>query len=267
MQDSLLEQQVRAAFKKSFSNEKEFSAWHFLAFKSCGSSMDEARKLLESRSELTRALVITQNQESGRGRQGRVWLGAKEALLATYLFSLPLPVEQIQCAPLLVGLTLSELCDELGVETYLKWPNDLLSKDGKKLAGILIELIQSAGRNYLSIGIGLNIFGEPLSEAASFQSLGVSNIPPLSELSAKLAKRLEDAFSLLEREGFKKTKERWLNKALGLRTLINTKQAESIVSGTFEGISEQGYLLLRDLATGELRQISSGDIEIICASR
>lgn len=262
MQDSLLEQQVSAAFKKSFSNEQEFSAWHFLAFKSCGSSMDEARKLLESRPELTRALVITQNQESGRGRQGRVWLGAKQALLATYLFSLPLSVEQIQCAPLLVGLTLSELCDELGLETYLKWPNDLLSKDGKKLAGILIELIQSAGKNYLSIGIGLNILGEPLSEAASFQSLGLSNIPTLADLSALLAKRLEVALSLLERDGFKNIKERWLKRAWRLGEQINTKQGEKVISGIFEGISEQGYLMLRDKETAELRLISSGDILI-----
>src|SRR6185503_7282102 len=40
-----------------------------------------------------------------------------------------------------------------GVQVSLKWPNDLLARDGRKLAGILAE---SAGTAVV-VGVGLNV--------------------------------------------------------------------------------------------------------------
>jgi BirA family biotin operon repressor/biotin-[acetyl-CoA-carboxylase] ligase len=55
---------------------------------------------------------------------------------------------------LLTGVALAESVEEVsGVRTSLKWPNDLLAIDGRKLAGILAEASGTA----VVIGVGLNV--------------------------------------------------------------------------------------------------------------
>jgi BirA family biotin operon repressor/biotin-[acetyl-CoA-carboxylase] ligase len=55
---------------------------------------------------------------------------------------------------LLVGVALAESVGEVtGVRASLKWPNDLLAGDGRKLAGILAESSGTA----VVVGVGLNV--------------------------------------------------------------------------------------------------------------
>src|ERR671927_127869 len=55
---------------------------------------------------------------------------------------------------LLTGVALAESVGEVtGVRTSLKWPNDLLALDGRKLAGILAETSGTA----VVVGVGLNV--------------------------------------------------------------------------------------------------------------
>jgi BirA family biotin operon repressor/biotin-[acetyl-CoA-carboxylase] ligase len=56
--------------------------------------------------------------------------------------------------PLLTGVALAEAVREVtGVLSSLKWPNDLLAGDGRKLAGILAE----ANGPAVVVGVGLNV--------------------------------------------------------------------------------------------------------------
>ena len=56
--------------------------------------------------------------------------------------------------PLLAGVALAEAVGEVtGVRASLKWPNDLLAADGRKLAGILAESSGTA----VVVGVGLNV--------------------------------------------------------------------------------------------------------------
>jgi BirA family biotin operon repressor/biotin-[acetyl-CoA-carboxylase] ligase len=56
--------------------------------------------------------------------------------------------------PLLTGVALAESVAEItGVLPSLKWPNDLLARDGRKLAGILAESTGTA----VVVGVGLNV--------------------------------------------------------------------------------------------------------------
>ena len=54
------------------------------------------------------------------------------------------------------GIAIVGILRELGLQMFLKWPNDLLHK-GKKLGGILTELTSQDAENYaFNIGIGIN---------------------------------------------------------------------------------------------------------------
>ena len=60
--------------------------------------------------------------------------------------------------PLLVGVALVEaLRDTTGVALELKWPNDLLAPDGRKVAGILVERIDDALGPRAVVGFGVNV--------------------------------------------------------------------------------------------------------------
>lgn len=103
--------------------------------------------------------LVAEAQTAGRGRRGRNWYSPFGASL---YFSMYWRLEQgIQSAmglSLVVALAVVRLLkQQYQLDAKVKWPNDVYV-DGKKLAGILVELAGQAhaGCNVI-IGIGLNI--------------------------------------------------------------------------------------------------------------
>jgi BirA family transcriptional regulator, biotin operon repressor / biotin---[acetyl-CoA-carboxylase] ligase len=100
-------------------------------------------------------VLVAEYQETGRGRLDRVWTSPPRAGLTLSLLLRPdVPAARRGWLPLLTGVALAEAVREVtGVLSSLKWPNDLLAGDGRKLAGILAESNGPA----VVVGIGLNV--------------------------------------------------------------------------------------------------------------
>jgi BirA family biotin operon repressor/biotin-[acetyl-CoA-carboxylase] ligase len=92
---------------------------------------------------------------TGRGRLDRVWTSPPRAGLTLSMLLRPdVPAARRGWLPLLTGVALAESVRGVtGVQVSLKWPNDLLAADGRKLAGILAE---SSGPAVV-VGVGLNV--------------------------------------------------------------------------------------------------------------
>ncbi|MBK0332146.1 biotin--[acetyl-CoA-carboxylase] ligase [Brachybacterium sp. MASK1Z-5] len=123
------------------------------------STQDAARDLLRS-GEQPPLAVLTRDQRSGRGRLGRPWstpLGGGLALtLARRSGTDPAARSWY---PLVAGLGALEAlrgATGAGDGIGLKWPNDLLTADGRKLGGILLE---GDGSDHVLVGIGVNLAG------------------------------------------------------------------------------------------------------------
>ena len=101
------------------------------------------------------SVLVAEHQGAGRGRLDRVWTSPPRAGITVSLLVRPdVPAARRGWLPLLTGVALAESVGEVtGVRTSLKWPNDLLALDGRKLAGILAEV---AGRAVV-VGVGLNV--------------------------------------------------------------------------------------------------------------
>jgi BirA family transcriptional regulator, biotin operon repressor / biotin---[acetyl-CoA-carboxylase] ligase len=101
------------------------------------------------------AVFVAEHQVAGRGRLDRVWTSPPRAgLTVSFLLRPDVPAARRGWLPLLTGVALAEAVGEVtGVRASLKWPNDLLALDGRKLAGILAE---SSG-NAVVVGVGLNV--------------------------------------------------------------------------------------------------------------
>jgi BirA family biotin operon repressor/biotin-[acetyl-CoA-carboxylase] ligase len=107
------------------------------------------------------AVLVAEEQSEGRGRLGRTWSApARSGIFFSVLLrpGRDVPTERWGWLPLLTGVALATaLARAAGVDTSLKWPNDLLvSVDGeeRKAGGILAE---RSGDDAVIVGIGLNV--------------------------------------------------------------------------------------------------------------
>ncbi|MFH8464423.1 biotin--[acetyl-CoA-carboxylase] ligase [Streptomyces sp. NPDC017991] len=105
-------------------------------------------------------VLIAEEQDAGRGRLDRRWTApARSGLFFSVLLKpTGVPVERWGWLPLLAGVAMATgLSRSAGVDTALKWPNDLLvTVEGaeRKVGGILAE---RAGADAVVVGIGINV--------------------------------------------------------------------------------------------------------------
>jgi BirA family biotin operon repressor/biotin-[acetyl-CoA-carboxylase] ligase len=86
-------------------------------------------------------VVVAGHQSAGRGRLGRRWEApAGTNLLVSILLRPDLPAEHRHLAAAVVALAAAEAAEDLtDLRLGVKWPNDLLAPDGRKVAGVLAE--------------------------------------------------------------------------------------------------------------------------------
>lgn len=112
------------------------------------------------RSHLAPMLFVTGNQTSGRGRGTNTWSNTNGALLSSWSFHAQKAPQPI-LAPL-AGLAVFRSCVKVWPKLTwsMKAPNDIYVGD-KKIAGLLIETIQSGNERRVIVGLGLNVFSFP----------------------------------------------------------------------------------------------------------
>ena len=104
-------------------------------------------------------VLAAEEQSAGRGRMGRTWVSPPRAALTFSLLVRPatVPPARRGWLPLLAGVAVASAVTAVtGVQTRLKWPNDVLAGPAK-LAGILAE----AAGDAIVVGVGLNVSAEP----------------------------------------------------------------------------------------------------------
>ena len=205
-----------------------------------------------------------ERQTAGRGRLGRAWQDGEGNLQASTLIRLRSGDPAVSGLGLLIGVALHDALSGLAPDTglSLKWPNDLMAGypgAGAKLAGILLERIGEA----VIVGVGVNIARAPAVEGRLTAAL--ADLPGGCDISVDtvmtaLADSLDHWLARWRTEGFAPLRDAWLAAAhpLGTRLAVHSG-TESRVEGVFEGVAEDGALLLR-LEDGTRQVIHSGDV-------
>jgi BirA family biotin operon repressor/biotin-[acetyl-CoA-carboxylase] ligase len=227
-------------------------------------STNEEAKRLAAAGESGPIWISAARQTAGRGRRGRSWQSPTGNLAATLMLRPGKPAGT--CAQLSF-VTAIATRDALAIfapssELCVKWPNDVLA-GGRKIAGILLESASQgdASPPWLAIGIGMNLATHPEDTefpATSLAALGALPPPPddaLLHLAANFAKWYE----VWRAEGFGTIRDAWLARAAGLGGRIRARLAHEEASGVFEGIDENGALLLR-AAGGRVRAIPAAEV-------
>jgi len=210
-------------------------------------------------------LLVAALQNAGRGRAGRSWLSEPGASLT---FSLAWPFRQTPQAllglPLAVGVVLAETLAALDVPVQLKWPNDVL-RNGRKLAGILVETAVQDQTTWAVIGIGLNLLMPQELEARIGQRAADATWLAQMDrnvLLGSLLNSLADGMEQFSAQGFAAYSARWnsLHAFSGQRVNL-IDQGRILAQGTALGVNQQGCLLLQD-EQGGVSPVMVGDVSL-----
>ncbi len=102
-------------------------------------------------------VVVAEHQSAGRGRLDRSWQSPpRSAAIFSVVLRPVVPLEHWPWLPLLTGYTIGKALRAEGYDVGVKWPNDLLLGD-RKIAGILVERIDTPDGPAAVVGVGLNV--------------------------------------------------------------------------------------------------------------
>lgn len=145
--------------------------------------------LLKSGELVHGTVILADEQTAGRGQRGSEWQseGGSNLIFSVFVEYDNLAVEHQTSIHHWVALSVQQLLAESGINSKIKWPNDLLV-NSKKIAGILIEnqLTHSCVKSSI-IGIGLNVnqtnFGD--LNATSMRNV-IGEFKPIKEIAFQL---------------------------------------------------------------------------------
>ncbi len=202
------------------------------------------------------AALRARRQTAGRGRLGRVWeAGADDALLLSVLLRPALPAGRLGLVALAAAVATREVCASAGADLGIKWPNDLLAPDGRKVAGILAEAEHHGGRVAVVLGIGVNVRAAPpgLPSACLAELGGAVDVDTLAAaLTAAVVwwtdRLVGDPSAVLGawRAG---------SVTLGRRVVVDGVEGQAV------DVDPDGALRLR-LADGAERRVVAGDVAL-----
>ena len=199
------------------------------------------------------AWVLSYEQTAGVGRRGRAWSTQSGNFAATYITATTEPPAQIALRSFVASLALYDALVSVGVKAAdlsLKWPNDVLLKDGK-LAGILLETSRIADVTYMSVGIGVNLqsvteTGKIEASAAAPRSLSNDadlDVTPEAFLDA-LAPAFKTREAQMQTDGFASLRADWLDLAARLGEQITARTPTEEIKGVFTTLDETGAVIL-----------------------
>jgi BirA family biotin operon repressor/biotin-[acetyl-CoA-carboxylase] ligase len=196
-------------------------------------------------------LVTAAAQSAGRGRQGRHWSAPPgSSLLMSLVLRWPASDRSPTLLPLVAAVA---VCDAVGPDARIKWPNDILLGDGK-LAGILVEGRPQQGWAVLGIGVNVAVRTEelpaPLRALAATLGQGRETIEPfLAELLAALTRRLEEP------------RDRVLDAWRERDALRGREIAWAGGRGSADGVDAEGHLLV-ELPDGAQIALAAGEVHL-----
>lgn len=249
---------------------------------SAGSTNTELARRVRAGEAAEGTVLVAEEQSKGRGRLDRQWSAPpRSGIFFSVVLTPRAPMERWGWLTLLAGVaTASALSRSAGVDTALKWPNDLLvtvSGEERKFGGILAERAVTdseptggaagAGRASVVLGIGLNVSLEaeelPVPTAGSLTLAGAQGSDRDPLLRAVL-RSLEQWYERWNAADGDPVDSRLMEAyAAGCVTLGRTVRAElpggGELVGEAEAVDSEGQLVLAT-GQGERRPVAAGDI-------
>lgn len=220
-------------------------------------------------------VVIAEYQTAGRGRHLRRWVSPPgSGLCLSFAYTFGEMPRQMSSLTLAIGVAVTNMLKHLGAgEVGLKWPNDIVARDGK-MGGILTE-VQGRGDGELTVvtGVGLNLDLPAGSENAIESDWArrpvdaksvIQPLPAPEVIVAATTDSLFEAMQKFAQHGFPGFAADWAQHDWLLNRAVTVDLPDRQISGIATGVDADGALLVD---TGKVvTRVISGSI-VMAGSR
>ena len=229
-------------------------------------NLEAARRAREGAAE--GLCIVAREQTAGRGRLGRQWLSPRNA--GIYCSILLRPQFEQNLWPVITLMSAVVVHEALlaacGLQTDIKWPNDILH-DEKKLCGILAEIVATPAGRAVIVGIGINMTNNSFPPELIATATSVSAATGRSANFDKVLTELQECFA---------NRYRQLNRPQGAGDILAAwsqlssyaegkeiviKDFDTEFRGKTRGLTGKGALRV-ETESGEVRIVRAGDVSL-----
>lgn len=232
-------------------NNPEFFIEHLGTIDSTNNFVrSEAVRLWSLAGDAKAVVVYADAQTAGRGQRGNAWQAQAGANLLMTIMVCPvtLPVVSQFALSQAVALSVRTAMGYLGIDTMLKWPNDIYVAN-RKLAGILVELDYSGSLvEQAIIGVGLNVNQEQFADMDKIpvsMKMLTGEIYSIDEVLAVLLDSFSYYYSLLEKGDYTSLAADYKRHLLGCGKVMRYRDGVSLFDATIVGVEGDGRICLR----------------------
>jgi BirA family biotin operon repressor/biotin-[acetyl-CoA-carboxylase] ligase len=155
---------------------------HFNSIASTQTYLKDNLELLKEKDD--DILISASEQSAGLGQRGNQWDNYANNITLSFTLE---PQRVATLTPLEIGiLVISFIKKKFNQDLFLKWPNDIITSEGKKCGGILCQYIDSST---VIVGVGINLgkFFVPLNNQYRH---GLASVDQNLEISSQDQERI-----------------------------------------------------------------------------
>lgn len=238
-----------------------------LRFDSIGSTNTEAAN--HARHGADEGLcVIARQQTAGRGRFSRTWSSGEDSGLYFSIVLRPtIDFRYLSLVTLMAGVAVHDSLEEFGVDSDIKWVNDLLVND-RKIGGILAETVDAPAGLAVVVGIGVNLTSESLPDEIALTATSIKaetgQLVSADSLAEVLTRYLAYFYDIFRQAGGSaEIIKLWRDRSSYFSGKhVRVAVADDAVEGVTDGLEENGALRIKT-ADGSITVVQAGDVERI----
>lgn len=239
----------------------------YIHFDELDSTNSEIKKIAGNYSE-EGLVVLTEKQMNGRGRLGKTWFSQNDKGIWMSIMVRPkLSIYEVSKITQVVAASIHEAFSEFGIDSEIKWPNDIIIND-KKICGILVEMNSEENHiNYVVIGIGINInqkkedFPKDIKNIASSLKIQNGKTYNRAKIVADILNNFENLYNKFTSGDFKTTRDICRNNSYvvgkEIHVIINGKRKLAIA----KDITDEGELLV-EYKNKDIEKLIYGEVSV-----
>ncbi len=187
------------------------------------------------------SIVIAGMQTGGRGRHNRRWRSPPGGIWMSVVDHSTRQPPSAWIDQLAMSIAVTDVTSILGVESQLKWPNDVVIPEAGKLAGVLVEATSAGGELQQTVcGLGFNVAVAPvdLPRVATSLRVHLGAISPVA-----LVGYLIQSYKT-RRESPSATIADWRSRSHTLGRSVRIETPDGTIDGLATNLTMSGALVL-----------------------
>ena len=226
------------------------------------STMDTIRELADSKAT-EGTVVVAGLQKKGRGRFGRSWISERDKDILISILLKP-DHKSLRALNMAVSLSITDTIKKIAdVNPTIKWPNDI-RVNGRKIAGVLIEVDTLTAGTDCFVGIGLNVNSNPNNFSQDFVATSLYSQKrvtfDINNVLSSLLQHLDSRYRSIKTTDIL---SEWKSKldTLHKNIEISSKISNQKYNGKAIDVANNGDLIVK-LTDGSIREFSSGEVTL-----